>query len=126
MDALGTLYYPETITVYATAISGSDNYGKPSATMTARLGLTGVPAAAGIGQRGAATAIMRAETPTAQMVRSEDWWRLQTPGDHHEITQSDWVSWRGSYWNVDNVAVDPTGSFTEMLVQRLNPQALPT
>lgn len=117
--ALQTPFYPETISVYAVATNGSDSYGDPVETVTLRSGLGNVPAAATAIQSG--KIIQREEDRLEDLTRVIRWYRLQTPGDHHEITNSDRVEWRGDYWHVNSAVVDPSGTFTEILVYLTTP-----
>ncbi len=120
MDALVDPFYPETITVYEVSDAGSDAYGTPTKTYTARTGLAGVHAAAAAVQNG--KVIQREQERRDDLTRTSTWYRLQTPGSHHEITQSDEVGWRGEYWSVNAVVVDPSGTYTEMLVEHVSPE----
>lgn len=122
MDALfGTPFFPETITVYATSGSTSDTYGKPVVNRTARAGLSAVPAAVAAKQNG--KDIQRSQQASKDITRTDLWWGIQTPGAHWEIVETDEVLWRGHYWLVNSVAVDPSETFTEMLCELVKPRA---
>jgi|GEM_PF-5230564 len=120
MEALEDPFFTETITVCATSVGGSDAHGTPIVTRTPRTGLVDVPAAYANVQNG--KIIQREEERRTDLTRVSTWYRLQTPGAHWEIEPSDEVLWRGDYWNVNSRVVDASGTYTEILVELVEPR----
>lgn len=119
MAQLTPVYFPETISVFAVTIGASDAYGKPTKTLALRTGLIDVAAAADAVQYG--KIIQREEERREDITRITHWYRLVIAGSHPEIVDSDEVLWRGEYWNVNSAVVDPSASFTTLLVELTDP-----